>query len=759
MNDNDIRIFLSYHNNFQRLKSDILTPIHVGRAIASDEVIEQISDIMGDDTGDNISDKNQTFCELTAQYWAWKNTNYDYTGFLHYRRHLIFSDDDTFKENIYGLVNFPFITYDYLKKVGLTDEAIKSKINGYDLIVVEKWDVTNAGSKDNYDHYKSSSPYLHISDYEKMIGILLKKYPDYAQDVEAYNRSKYGYYTNIFIMKRPVFEDYCQFLFSILFDLSEKVDISRYNVQEKRIFGYLSEWMLGIYIFHYKRVIKSPVLELRRTFIQNPNIDKGYLNICSSCDDNYARHLGILLVSIKANKGKEKIHYWIFSDRISEYNKRKIQSLGSDDFIISILEIEGINVPGIEKSLKTNPHLSLSAYNKLFLPDYVPVNIDVLLYLDADMICRGGLSELFSTDFKDSCLCGVKDILCKENCDRLHVDMYINSGLLLMKCSRWHSENVTEKFQEYIKNNIQNKCALYYQDQDVINKVLAGQISYIDNKWNAQTSPFIGSIEQNRIGETATIIHFISARKPWIKNSRNPFENEYFKYFEISPWSNEPRYPKSIKSQKKKNPISKYFSRFSNIILDQFGLNFFTDKLLRLDILIGNPNDLNRYFDKSYDNDKRVKGAFNFILTYALRGNPHAMVRVARAYKDGRGVCKCNKESFGWYSNVISQGNVWCYSEYRAVLPNMYDDSYKTEDPQYWNDLFNALLPYAESGDQDSMVRIARAYKDAHGVERNLKQSFYWFRRTRDSGAAWVDDEFGKNLPNMYDDSLPVIRV
>ena len=55
------------------------------------------------------------------------------------------------------------------------------------------------------------------------------------------------------------------------------------------------------------------------------------------------------------------------------------------------------------------------------------------------------------------------------------------------------------------------------------------------------------------------------------------------------------------------------------------------------------------------------------------------------------------------------------------------------------------------------MVRIARAYKDAHGVELDLKQSFYWFKRTQDSGAAWVDDEFGRVLPEMYDDSYNVV--
>ncbi len=44
----------------------------------------------GDDSGENISEKNPQYCELTPQYWAWKNENFDFAGFFHYRRYLSF---------------------------------------------------------------------------------------------------------------------------------------------------------------------------------------------------------------------------------------------------------------------------------------------------------------------------------------------------------------------------------------------------------------------------------------------------------------------------------------------------------------------------------------------------------------------------------------------------------------------------------------------------------------------------------------------
>ena len=103
--ENDVKIFIAYHKDAQRIKSDILTPIHVGRAIAPEIVKNQLQDMIGDDTGDNISYKNPNYCELTALYWAWKNCDADYIGFMHYRRHLSFNLNTKFIDNRWGLVD------------------------------------------------------------------------------------------------------------------------------------------------------------------------------------------------------------------------------------------------------------------------------------------------------------------------------------------------------------------------------------------------------------------------------------------------------------------------------------------------------------------------------------------------------------------------------------------------------------------------------------------------------------------------------
>ena len=99
------KIFITYKNRNVLLKSNIITPIQTGRDIADEEFLE----MLGDNTGDNISILNNNFCELTAIYWVWKNYkeigNPEKVGFMHYRRHFLFGNKK-YSPNFYGLVKF-----------------------------------------------------------------------------------------------------------------------------------------------------------------------------------------------------------------------------------------------------------------------------------------------------------------------------------------------------------------------------------------------------------------------------------------------------------------------------------------------------------------------------------------------------------------------------------------------------------------------------------------------------------------------------
>ncbi len=78
-----IRILVTMHKPYRVPEDAMYLPIHVGAALHS----KVLPGVQRDDEGDNISEKNPLYCELTGLYWAWKNLDADYVGIAHYRRH------------------------------------------------------------------------------------------------------------------------------------------------------------------------------------------------------------------------------------------------------------------------------------------------------------------------------------------------------------------------------------------------------------------------------------------------------------------------------------------------------------------------------------------------------------------------------------------------------------------------------------------------------------------------------------------------
>ena len=240
--DYTLKLLICYHKEYALLKDDILTPIHVGRALArrnmggdSPQFKWLEENMMGDDTGENISDKNSSYNELTAVYWAWKNYdklgNPDYIGLMHYRRHFIFRESPDVVEEVCG------IDGNYFNRINYSSETIAHLFDDCDF-------VAHIGHVDEvYKHYRENH---HIEDLDLAIEILKKKYPEYSSTADAYLHMSYVNLCNMFIMPRKMFFKYCGWLFGILEEFDRRVDLS-----EKRLF--ISERLTGIFIEHQRR--------------------------------------------------------------------------------------------------------------------------------------------------------------------------------------------------------------------------------------------------------------------------------------------------------------------------------------------------------------------------------------------------------------------------------------------------------------------------------------------------------------------------
>ena len=237
-----ISLYTVYHKKSHLIKNNYIKPIQVGND----------SDIPGieyrDNIGNNISEKNSTYCELTAQYWAWKNdTDSDYIGIMHYRRFFDFNNHESRELNMWGIIEEPEFNLDFFKKYGIAEEDIEEQVLGYDLVLPLEWDVKQAGWK-NIKHNYVNSVYHHERDLDTTRHVIKQLYPEYLPYFDETMNSSVGYFTNMFVLKRELFEQYSQWLFDVLGEVEKRVDISSYDVQERRVFGYLSERLFNVWL-------------------------------------------------------------------------------------------------------------------------------------------------------------------------------------------------------------------------------------------------------------------------------------------------------------------------------------------------------------------------------------------------------------------------------------------------------------------------------------------------------------------------------
>lgn len=217
----DVRIYSVFHKPYWFPDNELYVPIQVGFA---GPIERDCKPIIRDDSGDNIAQKNRTFCEMTAVYWIWKNAHHEYVGLDHYRRHFCLRRAGDKKARI--------IRYDELSGLLSDDCILLPKQRHY-------WIET---SWSQYAHAH------HETDLVETRNIIQEKYPDFVPSFDKILNMTHGHRFNMMIMPWKMFSDYCAWLFDILFELEKRVNISSYNDYDSRVFGFIAERLVDVYV-------------------------------------------------------------------------------------------------------------------------------------------------------------------------------------------------------------------------------------------------------------------------------------------------------------------------------------------------------------------------------------------------------------------------------------------------------------------------------------------------------------------------------
>ena len=189
-------------------------PIQVGKTLHP----ELDLGFQNDNEGDNISEKNSCWSELTALYWGWKNIkDVDYLGLCHYRRY-----------------------FDY----DINSDSIDGILNKSDIIVVKQNDVMVSKRERPRNLIEVTS----LEDYYIYIDIMISTYPEYRKEIiDYFYNSRESYPYTMFVAKKEIYDDFCKFIFPVFFRIENIVKPHGYT-RQKRMMGYLGECSLGLYI-------------------------------------------------------------------------------------------------------------------------------------------------------------------------------------------------------------------------------------------------------------------------------------------------------------------------------------------------------------------------------------------------------------------------------------------------------------------------------------------------------------------------------
>ena len=534
---------------------------------------------IGDDTGENISEKNRTYCEASILYWMWKNFdklgNPDYIGFLQYRRLFILNDNYTrlnSRGNIHNLIVEQYFEDNSQEKIGLNQKNLEDTLAKYDgIFCVNNTNQTVQDYKEN--HHSQDVKY-----WNKAIDIIKNDWPQYYEAAMKYNNGTLHAWSNCFVMKKEDFLEYCPFLFDVLskIDNFASLDYKNMSIEQMRVPAYVSETMLGIFYTYLvdkgKKFKSTHLLYIKKPFetfeekldMDKKTIDKikdNAVSVFLIADSNYLKYSAATIKSIVINASPGDFYdIVILEDGTIQQSEKKLMLIDlpsnvSIRFFNSSFYIRKYGLPSFWKK-----RLNIMPYLKGFVSE-IFLNYERILFLDSDTIVLNDLAELYSLNLQGNYVGAVEDFIVTENKadfwkrKREYIislnkmknpRKYFNSGVMLFDLVKIRADkNFINSFILESKFKHPWRCN---HDQDSLNFILENRVMLLPQKYNFQcallnnyeTLPdkVISMVEATR--KNIAIIHYDGDKtKPWKVKGSSYESYIWWKYARMTPYYEE----------------------------------------------------------------------------------------------------------------------------------------------------------------------------------------------------------------------------
>lgn len=216
----DICVAVAVHKPYRMPSDPAYLPIQVGAALHPDVNLG----FQRDDEGDNISALNDSYSELTALYWVWKNVDARVKGLVHYRRLL----------GTRGPLRRAADRMD--RVVGAGELLAALEPTGFVVARHRNYYIETV-----YDHYAHTFDVAHLDACREVLG---EMHPEAIPAWDRHMRSRSAHICNMLAARADLFDAWCTWLFPVLTELTGRIDSSSMTPFEARWPGRVAERLL-----------------------------------------------------------------------------------------------------------------------------------------------------------------------------------------------------------------------------------------------------------------------------------------------------------------------------------------------------------------------------------------------------------------------------------------------------------------------------------------------------------------------------------
>ena len=556
----DVKIFVSHRVDLDSVavENSVYIPVRCGAELDTNENPTMI----GDNTGENISDKREYLGEFTVQYWAWKNVQADYYGLCHYRRYLSFSEEQ-FETDEKSQVVETYLSSESIHKYRLDDpEYIKSVVENYDVLVGEYADISSMYTprgfqKTVYQHFSAYDNFLvKKEDIDLVLDTIDALYPDLGESAREYFSGKRFRGYNCFILKRELFFQLCEIEVNVLRAISQtdKVDFTYRSSLEKRTYGFFCEWMYGMFIYHLEKQKRCRIKQLQLVFFEkteNPSYIKPQKDAVAVVYLTNRYFLPMTQTSIQSliqsKKPDPAYDIVVAHEELTKDETETVAAYFSqyENVTVRFISFRPMT-PTASNGLRWERADNVT-YVAALLP-WILKDFSRVIFLHSDLLVYTDFSALARMDLNGCCLAAPKDYLriCEAYKEPEIMDIR-EKRLLLEDHNCYFSTSVMLMDLESIRQRFSADLVLRYSMgnyylRDAMNRLFGDSVELLPADWNvcAYSSPLLVELsnfmpdvlakELKDASKNPYVFHYTMHPKPWL----NPYDKDAYRFWQMA---------------------------------------------------------------------------------------------------------------------------------------------------------------------------------------------------------------------------------